>query len=136
MYSIIIATHGNLADSLKDTLGYFAPEETDVKALSLAQKDIEAYKLAIKREFNDFSYNEILVLVDSFNGTPFNCFYEVLREIKKPKELITGVNLPMLLTAYLNRDCSLKNVISEIIESGTIVRAEFGLKNDLSGGDE
>lgn len=136
MYSIIIATHGNLADSLKDTLRYFAPEDTGVKALSLAQNDIEAYKDTIQREFNDFIYEEILVLVDSFNGTPFNCFYEVLSDIQKPKELITGVNLPMLLTAYLNRNNSINDVITEIIESGTILRADFDLKHDLSEGDE
>lgn len=136
MFSIIIATHGNLADSLKETLSYFAPEDTGVKAFSLAQHDIEAYKRTIQKELKEVSTAEILVLVDSFNGTPFNCFYEVLRELNKTKELITGVNLPMLLTAYLNRDSRLVDVISEIIESGTIVRAEFALLDYLSEGDE
>lgn len=102
MVNVLILTHGTLADSLLDTLHLFLPTEENVTAISLRDEPAamrEAISAALQRG------SEFLILVDLFGGTPFNIAASLLGQALadgKAVELISGVNLPMLLELLPN----------------------------------
>src|SRR5437773_44817 len=51
----------------------------------------------------DPSLAGILILTDHFGSTTTNACLAELKELKVPVEIVTGVNLPMLLSAINNR---------------------------------
>ncbi len=57
------------------------------------------------------------VLVDMLGGTPFNVTFRLSQE--RPIQLITGVNLPMLLKAVSHQgDSNIKSLAPEVAKAG------------------
>lgn len=99
MVKILVLTHGSLAQSLYDTLGMFFTSRQGVSTLSLGE-DMSDFKERVKAELLQTPAKEILVLTDLFGGTPFNTAAALLPEMArkgKRMEVLTGVNLPMLM---------------------------------------
>ncbi|MDR1490050.1 MAG: PTS sugar transporter subunit IIA [Desulfovibrio sp.] len=59
----------------------------------------------------------VLVLTDMFGGTPTNLSLSLLGS-RADVEVITGVNLPMLLRILENRKLSLREIADRAIKSG------------------
>ncbi len=73
----------------------------------------------LKKKYNEKieglkNYEEILILVDLFGGSPYNAAFEIAM-INDKLEILTGVSLPMLLEILSIRDGI--NLIKEINES-------------------
>ena len=62
------------------------------------------------------SCNGVLILTDMFGGTPTNLSLSFLGA--KKLEVITGVNLPMLLKALSSRDLPLEKLAAEVKSAG------------------
>ncbi len=100
MIGIVIATHSQLGDALIDTAEFIIgnrPETTVSVSINLnenvdklRQKIVEGIKKVDQRE-------GVLILTDMFGGTPSNLSYSFLEEGRV--EVISGVNLPMLIKA-------------------------------------
>ena len=69
----------------------------------------------------------ILVFVDMFGGTPCNSVAKILKQYPKI-DVITGVNLPMLLTAItmMNNAKNVEEMAGKIVEENQ--KAVFNLK--------
>ncbi len=102
MKKFLIATHGELSRELVDTskliigslnnVEYFCM--TKDKSADDAEKEIRSILL------NNKDSEEFVVLTDVFGGSVANiCTNLLLQEVKF--ELLTGVNLPMLLSTLL-----------------------------------
>lgn len=99
MVKALILTHGNLAQSLYETVGLFINERDGLDALCL-EGDMAGFKAKLGQAVLDSPEEEILILVDLFGGTPFNMAAAMLGDVKgrgKKAEIVSGVNLPMLL---------------------------------------
>lgn len=100
MIGIVIATHSQLGDALIDTAEFIIgnrPEITVSVSINLnenvdklRQKIVEGIKKVDQKE-------GVLILTDMFGGTPSNLSYSFLEEGRV--EVISGVNLPMLIKA-------------------------------------
>ena len=97
MIGALIVTHGNLANELLNAARKI--EETDVviEALPLEWTDTvdearEKIRLALERIGTD---NGVIIFTDMFGGTPSNISLSFLE--KDRVEIITGVNLPMIV---------------------------------------
>jgi PTS system mannose-specific IIA component len=104
MIGIVIVTHRQLGDALIDTAEFILgnkPEATVSVSIDLRESaDILRKKIheGIKRVDQK---KGILLLTDMFGGTPSNLSYSFLEEGKT--EVISGVNLPMLIKAIDSR---------------------------------
>lgn len=109
MIGIIISTHGDLVYGLKNTYEMVVGETPkNVSFVSLKENsDIETFKENFRKLIEKLeNYDSILVLVDLEGGSPFNVAseYYYKEDFEKPIEIITGVNLPMIIEAISNSD--------------------------------
>jgi len=114
----LIVTHGNLANELLNAARKIESTDTVIEALPLEWTDTvdearEKIRLALERIGTD---NGVIIFTDMFGGTPSNISLSFLE--KDRVEIITGVNLPMIVKfATLLQDgkdlTALAHVISE-----------------------
>lgn len=101
MKGILIISHGNLAEGMRDTLELFLGkiEQLDTLTLSAGQ-DISDFrdKLFDKIEQLDTG-NGVVIFCDLAFGTPANIAARLLgeTEYKDRIQIITGMNLPLIL---------------------------------------
>ena len=100
MIGVLVVTHCRLGDALLEAADFILGERPEaMTAVSIDLKE-NADKLrnkiadALKKLKSDAG---ILILTDMFGGTPSNLSYSFLEEGKI--EVISGVNLPMLIRA-------------------------------------
>ena len=106
MVSIVLASHGRFAEGIKESGSMiFGPQE-DVAAVVLTPDmgpdDLHQKLLDAISTFSDQEL--VLFLVDLWGGTPFNQVSRLITEEgHKDWVAITGLNLPMLVSAYGSR---------------------------------
>jgi mannose PTS system EIIA component len=114
MVGILVVTHGKLADELISVVKFVISGNPNVKieGLSLDQsKEFETFTQNIKKAIKKVDEGDgILLLTDMFGGTPSNISLTFLED--KRVEVISGVNLPMLLKlATLSSSVTLDEVV-------------------------
>ena len=123
MNRVIVMTHGNLADQLLKTVSLFLGPCENVGVFNLLD-DPEAMRTALRAELTGGEDADYLLLVDLFGGTPFNIAASLLGEAKaagKRVELITGVNLPMLMEVIPNiEDSTFEELKQTAYEEGRL----------------
>ena len=117
MLPVIIVTHGDLASSLIKTSRMIVGKQEALFVVELKEGDsVEELGKRIK-EFLDVN-EEAIILTDLFGASPTNASTALLKEY--PVEIVTGVNLPMLLDLLLDRrdDASSKDIARRVVERG------------------
>jgi PTS system mannose-specific IIA component len=97
MIGVLITTHGNLGRELIKAAELIKGPISDISHVSVDQtKDVEEIKKEIGNAIKKLDKGRgVLVLTDLFGGTPSNISLSFMKEEKV--EVLTGVNLPMLL---------------------------------------
>jgi mannose PTS system EIIA component len=109
MTGILVVTHGNLASTLIETLEFIMGKEQErVLPISIdIKEDPDNLRKKIKQGILKVSSDKgVLIFTDMFGGTPSNLAYSFLDEGKI--EVISGVNLPLLLKAVTARKKSME----------------------------
>ena len=116
MIGVIVATHGEFGNSLLSTLRMILGEIEGVLSIALLSEDsMEAFQEKMEKALGavDPGGSGSLVLVDMLGGTPFNVAIQMSQ--KRKMEVVTGVNLPMLIKVSSHREeADLKNLASEV----------------------
>ena len=119
---IIIATHGVAAEQLLKTTEMLIGDQEKVVTIDFvsgenAETIMEKYQHALDTELSDCS--EILFLVDTWGGSPFNAANRIA-EGKDNMDVVTGVNIPMLVETFMGRDDgpSLQELVEIALETG------------------
>ncbi|MCG1013233.1 PTS sugar transporter subunit IIA [Tepidanaerobacter sp. GT38] len=135
MNKIIISTHGNLARELVNTARLFASTDNVIAVGLYPDTELMKYKSELEKLISDVKDTNILILTDIFGGTPFNVITQICKNLKlKTKvEIISGVNLPMLLEVLLRKDsvqdiCELKQIAYNVGKNS--IRDFFGELNE------
>lgn len=129
MIGVVVVTHGQLATELVNAAQTIVGELPQLVAVSMGWHDDptaarEAIAAAIAHVQGP---SGVLVLTDMFGGTPSNLGLTFLESNRV--EIITGVNLPMLLKlAHLQRSSDLVAAAREIREVG---RSAIWVASDL-----
>ena len=118
MIGIVIVTHRQLGEAFVDAAEFIldsklegtATVSIDLKepADKLRKKILEAVKQVDQKK-------GVLILTDMFGGTPSNLSYSLLQEGKI--EVVSGVNLPMLIKAFNVRETSHVSELAETLEA-------------------
>ena len=97
MIGVLITTHGNLGSELIKAAELIRGSLKGIVHVSVDQtKGVEDLKKEISTAIKKLDQGQgVLILTDLFGGTPSNISLSFLKEGKV--EVITGVNLPMLL---------------------------------------
>jgi len=132
LVGVVVVTHGQLATELVNAAEMIVGELSGFVAVSIGWHDDvetarEAIAAAIRRVARPAG---VIVLTDMFGGTPANLAMTFLTDDKV--EVITGVNLPMLLKlAGLRQATSLLQAAQQTRESG---RNAIWVASDLMRG--
>ncbi|QTA78625.1 PTS fructose transporter, subunit IIA [Desulfonema limicola] len=117
MIGIVIVTHGRLGDSLVETAEFILGSRIEaITAVSININEApDELRGKIVRGIKTVSRKKgTLILTDMFGGTPSNLSYSFLEEGKV--EVLSGVNLPILLKAVNSREKMELTKLSEILE--------------------
>lgn len=133
MPGILIVTHPDLGTSLLHTLELVLDRPADrVASLTI---DIRENPDLLRKKIQDAirkvrSEKGVLIFTDMFGGTPSNLSYSFLEE--GVVEVISGVNLPILLKAVTSRErMELGELAASLVASG---RKSISLASDILKG--
>ncbi len=116
MIGILVVTHGDLAKELVNALEMIVGKQEKVVALSIDwEDDVDVAKGHIGKALTQVGRKNVLVLTDMFGGTPTNL---VLPFAGDGVEVVTGVNLPMLIKACQVRTRPLADVARVVCAQG------------------
>ncbi|MCG6534109.1 MAG: PTS sugar transporter subunit IIA [Syntrophales bacterium LBB04] len=122
MIGVLITTHGNLGAEFIKAVELIRGNLKGVTHLSMDQtKGVEELKKEIAAAIRKLDQGQgVLILTDLFGGTPSNISLSFLKQGKV--EVVTGVNLPMLLKLSDAREgVALKDFACSI--------RDYGMKN-------
>jgi mannose PTS system EIIA component len=113
---IVVVTHGALAAELVNAARTIVGDIPAIAAVSIGwTDDMGSARAAIERAMAEVGGADVLILTDMFGGTPTNVSLPFL----SPKvEIVTGVNLPMLIKVTTLREGDLVEVARVIREQG------------------
>ena len=116
MIGIVVVTHGALAAELVNATRTIVGEIPAIAAVSIGWTDDMAMaRVAIERALAEVGGGDVLILTDMFGGTPTNVSLPFL----SPRvEIVTGVNLPMLIKLVGLREGDLVEVARVIRDQG------------------
>jgi PTS system mannose-specific IIA component len=116
MIGIVVVTHGALAGELVNATRTIVGDIPAIAAVSIGwTDDMGSAREAIERALAEVGGGEVLILTDMFGGTPTNVSLPFL---SSKVEIVTGVNLPMLIKLTSLREGDLVEVARVIREQG------------------
>ncbi len=105
MIGILVVTHNQLGDALIESAEFIIGGRP--KALESISIDLNQNAESLRKKIADTikkvdQKDGVLILTDMFGGTPSNLSYSFLEEGRI--EVLSGVNLPILIQAVNNRE--------------------------------
>ncbi len=128
MIGVLVATHGNLGSELIKTVELIQGNLKGVLPLAVDQtRSVVELKKEIGAAVRKLDQGKgVLILTDLFGGTPSNIALSFLKQGKV--EVITGVNLPMMLKlSEMRENLSLNDFAAGI--------RDYGMKNIYLAGE-
>ncbi|MBN1636411.1 MAG: PTS sugar transporter subunit IIA [Deltaproteobacteria bacterium] len=116
MVGIVIVAHGRLAQALVETSEMIVGHVEQFKACSFCQgNDVEKLRKFLKTSIKEVNNGDgVIILTDMFGGTPSNISLSFLEDGEV--EVITGVNLPMVITSLTKREGKNIRELSQILK--------------------
>jgi PTS system mannose-specific IIA component len=113
---IVVVSHGQVAGELVNAARNIVGEVPAIAAVSIAwTDDMSAAREKIERALLEVGGSGVLILTDMFGGTPTNVSLPFL----SPRvEIVTGVNLPMLIKLIGLREGDLLEVARVVRDQG------------------
>ena len=135
MIAIVVITHGQFGQELLRTAQDIAGRQENVAALSvMPEMGVDSVAQALGETLTRFASSEgALILVDMLGGTP--CNTALLKTKDLSAEVVTGVNLYMVLSSFTHRgDMDLKALAAKVAEDGkrAVVLAKDLLKKRMA----
>lgn len=121
MVGIVVVSHGNMAEGMMDAARMIVGEMEGVATVSLKESDaVEDLISRIETAVDQVDQGDgALILVDAFGASPFNASARLAMN-RKNIEVISGVNLPMLLELAVQREGQNLEAVTQIaLETGT-----------------
>lgn len=105
MMGVVIVSHGGLGDQLLACAESVVGRQEGVRILGLGTQDSpDGFEARMRRALEELKNPAgVLILSDMMGGTPCNVCLRLARDPGFHFELVTGVNLPMVVTALSNR---------------------------------
>ena len=105
MIGIIVVTHSNFAEGIKNSVEMIAGKQDNFTAINFENgEDIEDLKYRISQKAEEYTSKglDVIYVTDLKGATPFNACLYVSTQIWGP--VVAGLCLPILLELVLTRD--------------------------------
>jgi mannose PTS system EIIA component len=113
---IVVVSHGRVAGELVNAARNIVGEVPAIAAVSIGwADDMAAARDKIDQALVEVGGGDVLVLTDMFGGTPTNVSLPFL---SSRVEIVTGVNLPMLIKLIGQREGDLLEVARMVRDQG------------------
>ena len=101
---VVVVTHYGLGRELVHSLKQIVPSPPDFRTVAIdPEQSVDEMRNAIAMELGAADQGKgVLVLTDMFGGTPSNISLSFMKEHRV--EVVTGLNLPMLIKVATLRD--------------------------------
>ena len=117
MIGILLVTHGDIGKALLNCAAHIldsSPLSVDCLSIN-SNKNLENYSNIISKKIKDLDTgNGVLIMTDIYGATPCNLLNKFIEEDKV--EVVTGINLPMLIKAISDRKDNINTLINDSIE--------------------
>lgn len=136
MRKILIATHGSLAESFIETAELIVGSHSNISSFCMTkEKSANTAKEELANLLRDSSQKDRhIVLTDVLGGSVANILTELLMAGGE-FDLVTGVNLPMLLTLLLGNQGNEDFIEDALRESRDGILYVNGMINDMEAND-
>jgi len=122
MIGLVLVSHGKLAEGLVDAMQMIVGEQDGVRAIGLQEtEDVESLMEKIQQAVEGVESGDgVLIMVDLFGASPFNASARLALSLPgKTLEVVTGMNLPMLVELAVQRDgMCLEDAVSLVLKVG------------------
>ncbi|EZP98257.1 PTS fructose transporter subunit IIA [Enterococcus faecium VRE0576] len=137
MATIILASHGEFAQGLKQTATMIIGDSVPIYALSAFRDEDESILVQIKKLLATIDIEETYILTDILGGSVNNDMLTIIKEYEG-LQLITGMNLPLVISiaTYNGKigESELEKLIRESQQS--VIDCRKLLVEQLTGGDD
>lgn len=137
MATIILASHGEFAQGLKQTATMIIGDSVPIHALSAFRDEDESILVQIKKLLATIDIEETYILTDILGGSVNNDMLTIIKEYEG-LQLITGMNLPLVISiaTYNGKigESELEKLIKESQQS--VIDCRKLLVEQLTGGDD
>ncbi len=133
MKYVILVSHGEYANGLKDALSMLSGERNDVISIGLKNgKSADEFAIEFNKKIKDISNeDEIILLGDLIGGSPLTTAMNVItgKGLMDNTIILGGMNLPLALTTILMKDVLDKNVLVEqVLQEAHSALKEFKIE--------
>jgi len=121
MIGIVLISHGNFAEGLLDAAEMITGEAEKIACIGLQpMDDVDQLVDRIQDAVDQVNDGDgVLLLVDLFGASPFNAGGRLFLEKKDHLELVTGMNLPMLVELLVAREeLNLDDASQMVLQAG------------------
>ena len=137
MATIILASHGEFAQGLKQTATMIIGDSVPIHALSAFRDEDESILVQIKKLLATIDIEETYIVTDILGGSVNNDMLTIIKEYEG-LQLITGMNLPLVISiaTYNGKigESELEKLIKESQQS--VIDCRKLLVEQLTGGDD
>ena len=124
MRHVILASHGDLARGMADTIGMIVGEVGNLSTFVLERDDMDPISSQVRRELDSFDpADEVIICTDMVGSSVNNDMVGLLGDYPQVT-LISGMNLPLVITLAMDEGPSTDSELDEII-----AMAGEGIKN-------
>ena len=120
MFGVLLCTHGIAGVELLKSVEMIIGKQSNVASVRFSEgQTMESLSAALQEAAQGLDLGDgLLICVDLFGGSPFNESVKIVGKFSGT-EVITGVNIPMLLTLFLERNIlSLTEIKPKLITEG------------------
>jgi PTS system mannose-specific IIA component len=120
MVGLIVCTHGKFSEEVVKASEMIFGKQKNIRCITFEPGEsadglVEKYKIAIEELDKK---DGILFVVDLFGGSPYNAACRIVIDHDN-MDIVTGVNLPMLLEIYGPREIlSVSELVDTAIQAG------------------
>lgn len=118
MIGIVLVAHGNLAKEMLHVVHHVAGQQDNIEYVGISNSDdmeLKRHEILEKTSAVDTG-DGVVVVTDMFGGTPSNLAISMMEE--RNIEVISGMNVPMLVKLVRARNESLEEAVSQAQEAG------------------
>ena len=124
MRHVILASHGNLARGMADTIGMIVGEVNNLSTFVLERDDKDSISNQVRRELDSFDpADEVIICTDMVGSSVNNDMVGLLGDYPQVT-LISGMNLPLVITLVMDEGPSSDEELATVI-----AMAGEGIKN-------
>lgn len=117
---IILVSHGKLAKGMKDTVQMIAGKQDNFEAYEAYKEGTndDSFVAVIKNSIEASRDDDVIIITDVLGGSVNNEMTQLLKD-KHNLTLLTGMNLPLIITLVTTVNSGFnKKIISEAIKEG------------------